>query len=246
MKKYIVLFALLLAFSHTAYSQLGIGIKIGPSIGMTAPAGDYSGETTDFYNGTKYGLKSGVGFGGIAKITLGPLNGRVSVNYSSLSNNGKADATSGPSTVEVKNKILMFTIGTEFGFGIPFSPVKPYAGIDILFSNFSGSVNFQSTSQVPSGERDISSASRTGLGLAVGTEINFKSVTVDLSLRYNLHNLFSKEYTGPNSTQRIDAYTSLNDAGDPNYSNAQNTNHPVAGNRSISTIQLQRGILFGF
>lgn len=246
MKKYIVLFALLIAFSHTSYSQLGIGIKIGPTIGLTAPTSDYGGETTDFYNGTKYGLKSGVGFGGVAKVTFGPLNGRLSVNYSSLSNSGVADATSNNSTVEVKNKILMFTIGTEFGFGIPFSPVKPYAGIDILFSNFSGSVNFQGTPRVTSAERDITSASRTGLGFAVGSEINFKNITVDISLRYNLHNLFGKEYTVVTPENRTNAYTNLNDAGDPSFSNATNSDHPVADSRSISTIQLQLGILFGF
>lgn len=246
MKKTGIILAIILALSQITYSQLPIGIKIGPSISMMSPTSDYSGTTSDFYAGTKYGMKSGVGFGAIGKITLGPLNGRISVNYSSLSNTGSADPSSGPSTVEVKNSILMFTLGTEFGFAIPFSPIKPYAGIDLLFSNISGNVNFQSTTGVPTGSRDISSASRTGLGLALGTEISFKSITMDLSLRYNLHNLFGKEYTGPNSTQRIDAYTSLNDAGDPNYSAAANSNHPVQNNRSISTIQLELGILFGF
>jgi hypothetical protein len=246
MKKAGILLVFILAFTHTAFSQLPIGIKIGPSIGLTSPTSDYSGETSDFYAGTKYGMKSGVGFGAIGKVTLGPLNGRISVNYSSLSNSGPADLTSGPSTVEVKNSLLMFTLGTEFGFAIPFSPVKPYAGIDLLFSTISGSVNYQSTTGVPTGARDISSASRTGLGLALGSEIAFGTIIMDLSLRYNLHNLFGKEYIGQNSTQRIDAYTSVNDAGDPNYSAGSNSNHPVANNRSISTIQIQLGILFGF
>jgi hypothetical protein len=246
MKKAGIILLILFAFSGGIYSQKLIGIKIGPSIGLTAPTSDYSGETTDFYNGTKYGMKSGIGFGAVGKVTLGPLNGRISVNYSSLSNSGKGDPASGPSTLEVKNNILMFTLGTEFGFGIPLSPVKPYAGIDLLFSTISGSVNYQSTTGVPSGERNITSASRTGLGFAVGSEIAFGKLIMDFSLRYNLHNLFGKEYSGPNSTQRIDAYTFVNDAADPNYSNASNSNHPIGNSRSISTIQLQLGILFGF
>src|SRR5690349_14871348 len=120
MKKTGIILAIILALSQITYSQLPIGIKIGPSISMMSPTSDYSGTTSDFYAGTKYGMKSGVGFGAIGKITLGPLNGRISVNYSSLSNTGSADPSSGPSTVEVKNSILMFTLGTEFGFAIPF------------------------------------------------------------------------------------------------------------------------------
>ncbi len=141
----------------------------------------------------------------------------------------------------------MFTLGTEFGFGIPFSPVKPNAGIDILFSTISGTYNFQGTAEVTPGEKSIKSASRTGLGFSVGTEVGFgKSFTLDLSLRYNLINLFGKSYDGvTNSNDRNDAYSSLNDAADPNYS-ASNSKHPVGNDRSIATIQLNAGLLFGF
>jgi opacity protein-like surface antigen len=140
----------------------------------------------------------------------------------------------------------MFTLGTEFGFGIPFSPVKPFAGIDLLFSSISGTYNFQGTSEVSSNERSIQSASRTGLGFSIGAEVGFgKSVTMDLSLRYNLHNLFGKEYASVTDAGRIDAYTSVNDGADPEYS-ATDSKHPIGNDRTIATIQLQLGILFGF
>jgi len=240
----ILILMLFVFVTSPVFSQ--IGLKLGPVIGLTTPSSDYSGEVKDFYAGTKYGMSSGVNFGAMGKVQFGPLNGRVSVSYASLSNSGVPDPTHPNTSLEVKNNILMITLGTEFGFGIPFSPVKPYAGIDVLFSTIGGTVNYQGTSDVSTGEKDIKSASRTGLGLAVGSEISFGSTFVlDISLRYNLINLFGKSYDGvANSNNRIDAYTSLNDAADPDYS-AGDSKHPIGSSRSISTIQLQLGILFG-
>ncbi|MBL8017846.1 MAG: hypothetical protein JNK43_11285, partial [Ignavibacteria bacterium] len=164
-----------------------------------------------------------------------------------LDNNGNANPDQPNSTVEIKNNIFMLTLGTEFGFGIPFSPVKPYAGIDLLFTTISGSYNFQGTAEVSSGEKSIKSASRTGLGFSIGSEVAFgRSFVLDLSLRYNLINLFGKSYDGvTNSNDRNDAYTNLNDAADPNYS-AGNSKHPIGNSRSIATIQFNAGLLFGF
>ena len=246
MKKIIVLTALIIiSFVNVSYSQ--ISIKLGPELGLTSPTVDYSGDAKDFYAGTKYGLRSGLHYGVMGKVQLGPLNGRLSISYASLDNSGNANPEQPGSTLEIKNNVFMFTLGTEFGFGIPFSPVKPYAGIDVLFSTISGTYNFQGTSEVSSGEKSIQSASRTGLGFSIGSEVAFgKSFTLDISLRYNLINLFGKSYDGvTNSNDRNDAYTNLNDAADPNYS-ATNSKHPVGNDRSIATIQINVGLLFGF
>lgn len=246
MKKIIVLSALVLfSYVNTSYSQ--ISIKLGPELGLTSPTVDYSGDAKDFYAGTKYGLRSGLHYGIMGKVQLGPLNGRLSISYASLDNSGNADPTKPNSTLEIKNNVFMFTLGTEFGFGIPFSPVKPYAGIDVLFSTISGTYNFQGTSEVSSGEKSIKSGSRTGLGFSIGSEVGFgKSFTLDISLRYNLINLFGKSYDGvTNSNDRNDAYSNLNDAADPNYS-ATNSKHPVGNDRTIATIQINVGLLFGF
>ncbi|HWA05192.1 MAG TPA: outer membrane beta-barrel protein [Ignavibacteria bacterium] len=245
MKKLIILSSIFIAFINVSYSQ--ISIKLGPELGLTSPTVDYSGDAKDFYAGTKYGLRSGLHYGIMGKVQLGPLNGRLSISYASLDNNGNANPEQPNSTLEIKNNVFMFTLGTEFGFGIPFSPVKPYAGIDVLFSTISGTYNFQGTSEVSSGEKSIKSASRTGLGFAIGSEVAFgKSFTLDLSLRYNLINLFGKSYDGvTNSNNRDDAYTNLNDGADPNYS-ATNSKHPIGNDRSVATIQLNVGLLFGF
>ncbi len=246
MKKTIIIFALIIvSYVNVTYSQ--ISIKLGPELGLTSPTVDYSGDAKDFYAGTKYGLRSGLHYGIMGKVQLGPLNGRLSISYASLDNSGNADPTKPNSTLEIKNNVFMFTLGTEFGFGIPFSPVKPYAGIDILFSSISGTYNFQGTSEVSSGEKSIKSGSRTGLGFSIGSEVGFgKSFTLDISLRYNLINLFGKSYDGvTNSNDRNDAYSNLNDAADPNYS-PTNSKHPVGNDRSIATIQINVGLLFGF
>jgi len=246
MKKTIIISALIIfSFVNAAYTQ--ISIKLGPELGLTSPTVDYSGDAKDFYAGTKYGIRSGLHYGIMGKVQLGPLNGRLSISYASLDNSGNANPEQPNSTLEIKNNVFMFTLGTEFGFGIPFSPVKPYAGIDILFSSISGTYNFQGTSEVASGEKSIKSASRTGLGFSIGSEVAFgKSFTLDLSLRYNLINLFGKSYDGvTNSNDRNDVYSNLNDAADPNYS-ATNSKHPVGNDRSIATIQINVGLLFGF
>lgn len=246
MKKLITVFILiLLIIALPSYSQ--ISIKLGPLVGLTSPTVDFGGDAKDFYAGTKYGMRSGLNYGVMGKVLLGPLNGRLSISYASLDNSGNANPNQSNSTVEIKQNLFMFTLGTEFGFSVPGSPVKPYGGIDVLFSSISGTYNFQGTSEVSSGEKSIKSASRTGIGFAIGSEIAFgKQFTLDLSLRYNLINLFGKSYDGlTNSNDRNDAYTSLNDAADPNYS-ATNSKHPVGNDRSIVTIQFNAGLLFGF
>lgn len=246
MKKLSILIILVLCFAvNNSISQ--ISIKLGPLVGLTSPTVDYSGDAKDFYTGTKYGLRSGLNYGVMGKIQFGPLNGRLSISYASLDNSGNANPDQPNSTLELKNNIFMFTLGTEFGFGIPASPIKPYAGIDVLFSTISGTYNFLGTAEVPSGEKSIKSASRTGLGFAIGSEIGFgKSFILDISLRYNLINLFGKSYDGvTNSNDRNDAYSNLNDAADPNYS-ATNSKHPIGNSRSIATIQINAGLLFGF
>lgn len=245
MKKISLFILLALVFSaSTAFSQ--ISIKLGPLVGLTSPTVDYSGDAKDFYAGTKYGMRSGLNYGVMGKVLLGSIKGRLSISYASLDNNGPTGEPN--STVEINNNLFMFAIGTEFAFGIPASPVKPYAGIDILFTTISGSFNFSGSTPngLSGGTKNISSASRTGLGFAIGSEVVFgNSFTLDLSLRYNLINLFGKEYTAPTNGSKTDVYAFLNDAKDPNF-NASDPKHPVGSDRSIVTIQFNAGLLFGF
>jgi hypothetical protein len=242
MKKIIILiFVSFLTFTNS-YSQLNI--TFGPFLGMTLPVNDYSGETTDYYAGTKYGLKSNVSFGLLTKLTFGPIKARASLTYSSLSNSGISEVSKPNSKTEIKNSLLIISIGPEYCFTIAGSPLKPCFGIDLLFSTISGSGSFQGTSNVSSDPYDIPSTSKTGLGLGFGVEFSFVKTTFDIGMRYNLVNLFGKSYSSTGN-KREDAYKNINDAKDP-LNATDPANHPVSADRSITTINLYLAILFGF
>jgi opacity protein-like surface antigen len=180
----------------------------------------------------------------MGKLNLGPINFNLSILYCPLSGSGVADATKPNNSVEIKQNLLTIGVGTQYGFSIPMSPVKPYIGFDLLFTSISGSTKFQGLTAVPSSTIDLETTSRTGLGFAAGVEIKLFATALDVSLRYNLINLFNKSYDGPTDGNRVDAYKYLNDEKDPKYL-TDPSKHPVSTNRTIATIQFQLGVLFG-
>lgn len=242
--KLLVISIFILTVFHNSGSAQ-IRLALGPVLGLTSPTVDYTGETTDFYNGTKYGVRSAINYGIEGKLSLGPLNARLAFTYASLSNTGKGDPNSPGSTLEISHTLSVISIGTELGFGVPLVPVRPYIGLDLLFSSIGGTINFQGTPGVTSDSRSIGSESRTGLGLALGTEVGIGKFELDLSLRYNMYNLFGKSYKVVNNSNRTDVYTSLNDDSDPNFVSGSNS-HFVGSSRTIAAVQFQVGILFGF
>lgn len=233
---------LILLFAAPAYSQFKF--LVGPSVGITLPEADYSGTTIDYYSGVKYGLSSGINVGAILKARLPILSIRVAANYSALSNTGVATSSNPGSYIEVKQKLFMISAGPEFYFNIPASPIKPYAGLDLLLSSISGETTFQGVPRVSTGTYSMSTTSRLGIGLGAGVEFGIgKTISLDLGLRYNMINLFGKSYEGGDS--RIFSYLALNDAKDPIWPNDLN-DHPIGNDRTISTLQFNLGILFGF
>jgi len=248
MKKVSILLALLsfVMFLQPKTSHAQLNISLGPSIGLTTPVSDFGGNPSDYYAGTKYGLKSSINFGAMGKLGLGPINFNLSILYTPMSNSGVAEPNKSNSNADISMHLLTIGIGSDFGFGVPLSPVRPYIGFDLLFSSIGGSVTFRGTGNVSSNTSiDMSSASRTGLGFAGGVQIKLMSIKLDLSLRYNFINLFSKSYDGSATGDRIEAYKFLNDAKDPNYSTASNDKHPIGSNRTIATFQIQLGVMFG-
>jgi hypothetical protein len=247
MKKYISLLILsaLLILTYPGITHAQLSINLGPTIGLTSPTGDYGGDPSEFYTGSKYGLKPGINFGAMGNLSLGPLYFNLSIIYSPLSNSGAADVTHSGSTVDISQHLLTIGLGSQFGFGVPMSPVKPYLGLELLYSSISGDATFQGTSNVPSSTIDMETATRFGLGLDGGVKIKLMSTQFDLSLRYNMINLFHKSYDGSPSGDRIEAYKYLNDDSDPNYSTASNDKHPINSNRMIATVQFQLAVFFG-
>lgn len=242
--KFLVPFFLLVLYLP---SNAQIKFQAGPTVGVTMPQGDYSGTSSDYYAGIKYGLGTGFNFGAVFKAKLPFISVKAGLNYAMLSSSGLANSSETGSFAELKHTLFIISVGPEFYFSIPGSPIKPYAGIDLLLTSFSGETTFRGLSRVPSGTYDVSSASRTGIGLGVGAEFGIgKTMSLDLSVKYNLHNLFSKEYEGPyESNRRLDAYVFLNDAKDPRYPDDINQ-HPIGSDRSISTLQINLALLFGF
>jgi len=238
MKK--LIFVFLSLFLITSVSKSQVGFSIGPNFGYVSPAGDLSGGINDFYTGTKYGLGSGVNIGACVKVNLLFISGRADVNYCWLKNSGNLTSSNG--SAETKQNIFTFGIGPEYSITIPMSPVKPYASIEILFSTFSGESTFHGASGVQSSTISLSSATRTGLGLIAGAEFKLAVFSLDLNIRYNIHNLLGKTFSTYNNNDRSNSYSALNDDKDPNY---DGNNHPVGSSRTISTLEINLGILFG-
>jgi opacity protein-like surface antigen len=229
--------------SNTAYSQK---FRLGPMIGLTAPTGDYSGTTMDYYAGTRYGMSSGINFGVLFKTGVGPFNLRVSGIYAPLNNSGQAEPSEG--FIDVKSDLLTFSVGPEFELTSIPAPVKPYLGVDLLISSIGGRTTFSDVDFVPDGSFDMQSATRIGLGFGAGFEYGIGATGVlDVGIRYNLVNLFGKKFedVNPTETRRLDSYLSLNDDPDP-LAGSPNSIHPISTSRSISVIQIDVAYLFGF
>lgn len=235
-------FLFLIIFFETSYSQ--VKFSAGPTVGLTAPMGDYGGTTIDYYYGSKYGLGSGINLGAIFKAKFSSVSARVSAIYSSHSNTGNSEP--GKGYVETKQSLFIIGLGPEFAFSIQGSPIKPYVGVDLLITNFSGETTFRGVARVPSdGTYSMSSATRTGIGFGAGIDYGLgKKYSLEFGIRYNLHNVFSKSFVG--GDKRIFSYTSLNDDKDPLYPDDELKEHFIGSTRSITTFQFNLAFLFDF
>jgi|WetSurMetagenome_2_1015567.scaffolds.fasta_scaffold160823_1 hypothetical protein len=238
MKK--LVFAFLSLFFISSVSSAQVGFSIGPNIGFALPTGDYSGGVNDFYNGAKYGLNSGVNIGACVKVNLLFISGRADINYCWLKNSGNLTSSNG--SAETKQNIFTFGIGPEYSITIPMSPVKPYVSVELLISTFSGESTFHGVSGVQSSTITLSSATRTGIGLIAGAEFKLAVFSMDFNVRYNIHNLLGKTFTSYSNNDRTNSYSALNDDIDPGYDGDK---HPVNSSRTISTLEINLGILFG-
>lgn len=132
-------------------SRAQVNIKLGGGIGLMSPASNFSGSTIEYYNGSSYGLSSGLNIHGKAKIGLSGLNLVAEIDYSSLSNTGNSEP--GQGKVDISQKILLLKVGPEFRLSLPALPVTPYIGANLALNSFSGETTFQGVSQ--SSERNV-------------------------------------------------------------------------------------------
>ncbi len=228
-----------------APSRSQMTLKLGGGFGILSPASDFSGSTLEYYNGSRYGLGSGLNLHAKAKVGLAGWDLTGTLEYSSLNNNGNAEP--GQGSVDITQKVLSLRIGPEFRLSVPALPVTPYLGAHVALNSFSGETTFQGVSKVPSATYSVAATSRIGVGFSVGTEVGLGPLlSLDLNLSYNLMNLSGKAWddVNPGIDQRIDSYLSLNDGRDPRYS-AGDDKHFIARDRNIHSILFTASILFG-
>ena len=233
--------ALFLMTFSTGWSQLGI--ELGVNGGATIPTGDYSGTMEHFYAGSKYGLTTGFNIGGYGNLTTPIISGRVSLNYSSVSNDGSPGTGFGGGTIELKHNLFTIGIGPQYSIPIPQSPIKPFLIAELLIASISGEVSFQGISSIPSKTYDIPTVTRIGLGLTGGLNYDIGSYGFDLSLKYCILNLSGKEFTSFSDNARVNSYINLNDDKDPLYGTDPNV-HVVSNDRDVSTFQINLGFHF--
>lgn len=227
---------LVLIFAAALPAAAQVSFQIGGGAGYFMPAGDYKGTMAEYYAGTNYGLAGGFALHAKTRIGLMGFNLTGEVNYAFLSNDGSPEG--GNTSAEVDHKILSIKVGPEFRLGLPAVPVTPYIGLNVAFNSFSGSTKFQGTSSVPSSTVDMASASRIGVGGTIGVMLT----SIDIAVHYNLHNITGKAWAGGGN--RVDTYSSLNDATDPLYA-AGSTAHVVKDARSIQSVVITVSMMFG-
>ena len=239
------LLTLSLALLATTSSQAQVTFQVGAGGGITIPTAEYAGSISDFYNGTKYGF--GEGFDLHARARIGLIGWRFAgeVDYSSVSRKG--DIGQGLGNADISQKVLAIRIGPEFYLGLPVAPVTPYIGANVALNNFSGQVQFQGVSKVPSGTYDVTSATRIGVGFNGGLLFSLGTFTsLDLGFSYNLLNATGKTWTGGSSStsQRLDSYQALNDNKDPLYRTGDDK-HIIGSTRNINEFQITATVMFG-
>lgn len=231
-----------LIFSYQTNAQ--VTLQIGGGLGYSTPTGDYGGNTTEFYDGTKYGIESGFNYHAKARVGLLFLNVFGEIGYTTFNGAGESEPMKG--SVINNHNVFSIKVGPEFPITIPLSPITPYLMGFVAVNTFSGDVEFQGVTDVPSGTYDLASATRVGIGGGGGVMFSAGPLKLDLSIQYHLINFTGKEYKIENVTshERLDNYTSLNDAADPAYLNGSDS-HFIQDDRGIGAMEFKLTVMFG-
>ncbi|MBN1130680.1 MAG: outer membrane beta-barrel protein [Chitinispirillaceae bacterium] len=231
------------AFSPlTGFSQ-GVKFQIGAGLAYEMPMGDYGGTTVDYYGGTKYGLAGGLNFHAKGRVGAAGFQLGAELGYASLSNSGNAEA-SGQGEITVSQDVVFVKLGPEYMINIPMVPLKPYVGLNLAFNMISGETDFGGVAAVPSGTYEMQSAARFGVGASGGVVYKLSPlISFDLSVSYNLLNLFGKKFEVIVNPARNDSYEYLNDAKDPVA--GTDADNFIGAARSISTLQAGLSVMFG-
>lgn len=236
----VTLFILLFAYRTNAQ----VTLQLGGGLGYATPTGEYGGDMKEFYNGTKYGIESGFNYHAKARVGLLFLNVFGEIGYTTFS--GEGEALPGQGNISLSNNVFSMKVGPEFPITIPLSPITPYLMGFVAVNTFSGEVEFQGVSGLPSGTYELASATRVGIGGGGGVTFSAGPLKLDLSIQYHLINFTGNEYKIENVTshERLDNYTSLNDGADPAYLNGSDS-HFIQDDRGIGSMEFKVTAMFG-
>jgi len=243
-KTYLSIFFAAFILLFVSQSNAQISFQIGGGLGYSVPSGDYGGTTAEFYNGEKYGMESGINFHAKARLGLLFINAFGEVGYTTFSGDGDI-SQSGGGTVKNSQKIVSMKVGPEFAMNIPLSPITPYLQGFVAINTIFGSVEFTGTSVVSEGKKDLTSATRVGLGAGVGVIFSLGGIKLDANIQYHLLNFAGKEYKidNVNSFTMLDNYTNIND--DKDALTGTTTTHFISDSRAISAIEFKLSLMFG-
>ena len=232
----------LLVFAVQSNAQ--VTLQLGAGLGYSTPTGDYGGDMTEFYNGTKYGIESGFNYHAKARVGLLFLNIFGEIGYTTFT--GEGEATPGQGNINLSNNVFSMKVGPEFPITIPLSPITPYLMGFVAVNTFSGEVEFENVNGI-NGTYDLASATRVGIGGGGGVTLSAGPLKLDLSIQYHLINFTGKEYKIENVTlnNRLDNYTSLNDAADPAYVSGSDNAHFIQDDRGIGAMEFKLTAMFG-
>lgn len=242
-KTYLAIFFTAFLFVFLSETNAQISFQIGGGLGYSVPSGDYGGTTAEFYNGEKYGMESGINFHAKARLGLLFINAFGEIDYTTFS--GEGDGPTNGGTIKNSHKVVSMKVGPEFAMNIPLSPITPYLQGFVAVNTISGTVEFTGISGVPSGEQNLNSATRIGLGAGIGAVFSLGGIKLDANIQYHLINMGGKEYKIETVTShtRLDQYTNLNDAEDPSAGNLQD--HFIVDSRNMSAIEFKLSVMFG-
>ncbi len=171
MKKSIILFlfAAFCIFSPQETSAQGLKIGVGGGLSsVQSPA--YYTDAAGFSSEYHVGLK------GKLSIPLFPIIPVGFIEYHFF--RGQT-----PGGADTKQNILSIGVGGEMEL-LP-GPLSPYLGLDLEYNNFG---DFET-----SGSPSASGVSRMGLGIGAGVMLTLLPIDFDVSLKYQMLNLFGKD-----------------------------------------------------
>jgi len=182
MKNILLLFVTISFGISTNGQSLKIGIGGGPA--FIQSSGIPSSE--DIENNINF--NKGYQIGGRVKLGLLPINLIGQINYSKLNGDGTVKLTGiSPEHYDsdYNTSFLSIVIGAQYKL-IP-APITPHIDFDLMLTSF-GETTLKT---VITNARELKMEGKDRLGIAFGAGIDISSF--EITLKYNMHNLFGKE-----------------------------------------------------